>query len=80
MLILGEIAAFMTNRGDKDVYLKPGFRICQIVLEKYEADFDPVELCRGDRRNVTTERSLAGFGSTGYLSTSHKSDFDQIKS
>ena len=57
----GEIKVVLLNTDMRNPFvIKPGYRIAQLVLEKYEVA-DVVEVAGGD----TTERGAGGFGSTG---------------
>jgi len=55
-----EWMAIVVNLSNKEVTLKKGERICQIILTKmYDYDFEEVE------ELPTSERGQCGFGSTG---------------
>ncbi|GJL79360.1 MAG: deoxyuridine 5'-triphosphate nucleotidohydrolase [Nitrospinaceae bacterium] len=56
----GEIKVLLFNHSDKDYAVKPGDRIAQLIVQKFEkVDFIPVD------RLEDTVRGGNGFGSTG---------------
>lgn len=56
----GEIGVILINLGDEDFVIKPGDRVAQFILSKYECiDFELVESL--DK----TKRGKEGFGHTG---------------
>ena len=62
----GEIKVVLINTAMRVPFvIKPGYRIAQLILEKYELA-DVVEVANPI---VDTERGDAGFGSTGYKVT-----------
>ena len=59
----GEIKAILINHGDEAVEFRPGDRIAQLVIQRYE-HVQWVEVDSLDE----TERGVNGFGSTGMVS------------
>lgn len=56
----GEIGVILINHGDQPVTVKPGDRICQLVLKKFErAEFQVVQTL------PESVRGVGGFGHTG---------------
>lgn len=56
----GEIKVVLFNHDDNPFVVKPGYRVAQLVLERYETP-EVVEV----QELVETERGSDGFGSTG---------------
>jgi dUTP pyrophosphatase len=58
----GEIKVVLLNTDMRVPFvIKPGYRIAQLILEKYEVD----EVIEVEASVVDTERGDGGFGSTG---------------
>jgi dUTP pyrophosphatase len=67
----GVIGVILFNTDSNVAYqVKPGDRIAQLILEKYESNAEVVE----KTKLSTTERGSDGFGSTGTSTTNEKNE------
>lgn len=57
----GEVSVILINLGNREVLLKKGSKIAQLIIVPYEK----IELLAGNEKLDSTDRGEKGFGSTG---------------
>jgi dUTP pyrophosphatase len=60
----GEFSIVLININNKDIELKPGLKIAQIILQEYKT-FNIVMTSEYELNKIKTDRSDKGFGSSG---------------